>query len=92
MEERDPTDDELRQSVQDSGAIYWYDVNGLCRRLTFKQFSDEYYYGPHRGERHRINGPAFISSLVKQWYYHNKRIFCNNQEEFERAIKMKAFW
>jgi hypothetical protein len=45
------------------------------------------------GKLHREDGPA-VEHIhgSKYWYYHDKAIDCENQEEFERIIKMKAFW
>ena len=45
------------------------------------------------GKRHRIDGPAceWING-TKEWWFEDKRIDCNSQEEFERLIKMKLFW
>ncbi len=47
----------------------------------------KYYY-------HRIDGPAVIFKKTdcKLWFYNGKIIQCLSQEEFERIIKLKAFW
>lgn len=42
--------------------------------------------------RHRLDGPAVDWNDNKQWFYMDKRINCNSQEEFERLLKLKAFW
>lgn len=45
------------------------------------------------GVLHREDGPAAeFSSGDKFWYYHGEYINCSSQEEFERIIKLKAFW
>lgn len=55
-------------------------------------------YGTHReywfdNKRHRIDGPAIEYACgVKRWYYDDEFIDCKSQEEFERIIKLKAFW
>ncbi len=42
---------------------------------------------------HREDGPAIeYNDGKRSWYYHNERIECNSQEEFERLINLKAFW
>lgn len=45
------------------------------------------------GQLHRIDGPAVEHAKgAKQWYLNDKRINCDNQEMFERLLKLKAFW
>ena len=45
------------------------------------------------GKQHRVDGPAFeYPDGTKFWYYQGKQIDCQSQEEFERLIKLKAFW
>lgn len=46
-----------------------------------------------RGLRHRLDGPAveYVNGY-KEWYFEGKLIDCKNQEEFERLLKLKAFW
>jgi hypothetical protein len=42
---------------------------------------------------HRDDGPAVIfADGRKKWCYHSHWIDCESQEEFERALKLKAFW
>lgn len=42
---------------------------------------------------HRIDGPAIeFSSGGTFWYYKGEYVECTSQEEFERLIKLKAFW
>ena len=45
------------------------------------------------GKKHRLDGPAYInSSGYKEWYYYNTKIKCSAQKEFERLLRLKAFW
>lgn len=45
------------------------------------------------GKVHRIDGPAVESSNgEKFWYYYGKFIKCSSQQEFEKLIKLQAFW
>ena len=47
------------------------------------------------GKRHRTDGPAveYIGSgSFKEWWYHGVKIDCSSQQQFEKLIKMKAFW
>ena len=42
---------------------------------------------------HRLDGPAAeYSNGAKLWYYKGKYIKCSSQKEFEKLIKLKAFW
>jgi hypothetical protein len=42
---------------------------------------------------HREDGPAVeCVSGDKSWYLNGKKIYCQSQEEFEKLIKLKAFW
>ncbi len=42
---------------------------------------------------HRLDGPAVeYNNGTKFWYYHGKYIECSSQEEFEKFLKLKAFW
>jgi hypothetical protein len=46
-------------------------------------------------QRHRLDGPAIefpINNNLKEWWYYDKKIDCHSQEEFEKWIKLKAFW
>jgi hypothetical protein len=45
-------------------------------------------------EMHNEDGPVitYFDGSNKEWYWHNKKIDCNTQEEFEKMLKMKAFW
>jgi len=42
---------------------------------------------------HRLDGPAIERvGDEKQWWINGKQINCETQKEFERLLKMKAFW
>ena len=45
------------------------------------------------GLLHREDGPAIEDSNGdKFWYINGENINCETQEEFERLLKIKAFW
>jgi hypothetical protein len=45
------------------------------------------------GIRHRLDGPAMDwANDKKYWYYKGKHIKCSSQEEFEKYLRLKAFW
>lgn len=42
---------------------------------------------------HREDGPAIEwAHGAKSWYYLNRHIPVDNQEDFERYLKVKSFW
>jgi hypothetical protein len=42
---------------------------------------------------HREDGPAIIlPDGNKEWYLHGKKINCSTQEQFERLMRLRAFW
>lgn len=41
---------------------------------------------------HRIDGPAMIIGTKFFWFHQGYKIDCQSQEEFEKLIKLKAFW
>jgi hypothetical protein len=45
------------------------------------------------GERHRVDGPAIeYFNGKKEWYYRGELLNCSSQEEFEKLLRLKAFW
>ncbi len=44
-------------------------------------------------KRHREDGPAIeYVDGVKKWYLNGIHIPCTSQEQFEKLMKLKAFW
>lgn len=44
------------------------------------------------GQLHRTDGPALDDGNFKLWYYQGTKIDCKSQFEFERYLRLKAFW
>ena len=45
------------------------------------------------GKKHRLDGPAVEFSWgEKEWWIDGEYLDCKTQEEFERLMKMRAFW
>jgi hypothetical protein len=45
------------------------------------------------GKNHREDGPAVeYANGDKSWYLNDIQVFCETQEEFERLMRLKAFW
>lgn len=60
-----------------------------------------WFYTKYRtnGQLSRLSGPAVqygngIDNGVSksEWWFKGNRVECSSQEEFEKLIKMKAFW
>ena len=50
-------------------------------------------YKNNKGQFHREDGPAIeLYNGEKYWWINGEEIDCKTQEEFERLLKMKAFW
>jgi hypothetical protein len=84
--------------IEDEEGKHWYNKFGYHREdgPAFERYSGSksWYFN---GKLHRVNGPAIEwlswSMLhLREWYYHGKHIKCSSQEEFERLIKLRAFW
>lgn len=42
---------------------------------------------------HRIDGPAVeYPDKPNEWWYEGQQIHCSSQAEFERYLKLRAFW
>ncbi len=57
----------------------------------------EYFFGTKmwmiNNKYHRLDGPAIIyDDGSETWFFNGVEIPCSSQEEFERLIKLKAFW
>jgi hypothetical protein len=80
--------DELTFYVRD-GTGFWKDKDGRIRqRINLDGFTAYY---DEEGDWHCENGPARQGGDLDnpEWFIHGKEM---SQEEFERYIKMKAFW
>jgi hypothetical protein len=51
------------------------------------------WYHPITRRWHRTNGPARIwKDGREEWYLYGEYIDCKTQEEFEKLMRLKAFW
>jgi hypothetical protein len=76
---------------KDGTIIRWKDSNGFIRKQFFLMSGTTYYYDENL-RLHRENGPAAMYVDYDRWYWHGKYIDCESQKEFDRLIKLKAFW
>lgn len=67
--------------------------------LIVTPYGDKFYYN-NKYEAHREDGPAIMygdiidhAPLPKQmWFLNGRQFHCSSQKEFERMIRLKAFW
>ncbi len=77
-----------------SGTKYWENEQGQFHRedgpAWISNMSKQWIIND---KLHREDGPAieFISGDKEYWYY-GQYIDCKTDEEFQRLIKLKAFW
>lgn len=87
--------------ITSNGSKYWYDddfnsniPNAHYFRARYTSGS-EVYWSVVDGvsQRHRLDGPAYIGwNGEKLWFYKGKFVDCSSQQEFEKIIKLIAFW
>jgi hypothetical protein len=83
-----------RYSVTDSdGTVrnykghYFHRENGPA--VEWSNGDKSYYMN---GKLHREDGPAIDWADEKAYYYKGERTECTSQQEFERLLRLKAFW
>lgn len=80
--------------IRIDGAKWWYQYGTLHRvGGPAAEHSDGTKYWLINGKFHREDGPACeFADGNKYWYLNDEQVFCKNNEEFLRIIKLKAFW
>jgi hypothetical protein len=85
----------MKDGFRVGDARRYYDENGYLHRedgpaVIFSDGEQAWFY---HGKRHREDGPAIeFPNGIKFWYYNGKEMECSSQKEFDRIIKVKAFW
>jgi hypothetical protein len=79
---------------QSNGTKRWYLNNNYHREdgpaIEYANGDKEYYIN---NKLHREDGPAVVYySNHKEWWLHGEGLSCTTQEEFERLMRLKAFW
>jgi len=90
----DSNGDEIEHVINHVGDQFWTCKGKLhrCDGPAAKYATGKKIWFQH-GLCHREDGPAVITpSGIKGWFYNNECIECSSQQEFERLIKLKAFW
>jgi hypothetical protein len=86
-----PNDGTLREI---DGVKCWH-LNGHLHRTDGPaiEYPDGHKQWWVNGKWHREDGPAIEwADGNKSWYLNDKQIPCKTQEEFERLMRLKAFW
>jgi hypothetical protein len=77
-----------------NGAKEWY-LNGKLHRedgpaIVYAN-GDKYWY--LNNNYHREDGPAIeYTNGSKEWFINDELMSCTTQKEFERLMRLKAFW
>jgi len=84
--------DNIRREYYDNGTIKKiffsgvYDVIDINGRLNNPE-------GPAQQDIISITHDKVTSNVIMYlWFFHGEKINCSSQEEFEKMIKLKAFW
>ena len=80
--------------ISEYGTKYWYRHGKLHREdgpaVEYVNGEKQWYLDD---KLHRKDGPAIeYANGFNLWFINNKLIDCASQEEFEKLIKLKAFW
>ena len=76
-----------------NGTKEWW-INGERHRKNGPaiEYSNGIKYWFLNGKLHREDGPAIEYHDHKRWYINHERIPCTTQKQFERLMRLKAFW
>jgi len=77
-----------------NGTKHWYQQGKLHRvdGPAIESANGNKWWYQH-GNCHREDGPAVeCANGTQQWWIKGKQLNVSSQEEFERYIKLKAFW
>jgi hypothetical protein len=84
------------QRVDHEFYVDWLDNEGTLFKRIYNDGLTNYY--DKNGHLHRQDGPArrvlglHGIVLIEEYWYHGKLIKCETRREFERLIRLKAFW
>ena len=88
--------DKPEMTIYEMGTKYW--LNSKCQSHREDGPAYEGFNGTKlwyiNGKQHREDGPAveYTNGQQNEWWISGKRIDCSSQEEFERLMRLKAFW
>lgn len=79
-------------SKNDVGEYWFYSGNLHRVKGPAVSYNDGRKIWWYHGRIHRLDGPAIDYPHSQEWYYQGTKIECSSQEEFERYLRLKAFW
>ena len=89
-------DEDLDKRVYNNVYIFYYKKGTNIYHRTNGPaviYSNGLKFWYQNGLSHRLDGPADeYADGRKFWWYKGKYINCSSQKEFEKLIKLKAFW
>lgn len=82
-------------TILEDGTKIWKSLDGKYHQedgpAIEEASGDKYWF--INGSLHRLDGPASeFADGSKEWFINNQQIPVKSQEEFERYLKLKAFW
>lgn len=82
--------------IYPNGTKRWYDNDATeidFYRETSRHGYESWWDRSHLSFKHRLDGPAYTyNDGLKEWWYKGKFIDVKSQEEFEKWLKLRAFW
>lgn len=71
-----------------NGTVWYHRIDGPAVEMAN---GDKQWH--QNGKLHRLDGPAVDHVYgYKEWWVEGNNIDCKTQEEFERLMRLKAFW
>jgi hypothetical protein len=81
----------LREGPQ--GSLHCKEWRHTDGRTYYRKYGTGFSFWCLDDQYHREDGPAIeFSDNSKMWYLYGERLPVKTQEEFERYLKMRAFW
>ena len=80
--------------IQKTDRVCWYQ-NDQLHRLDgpAQEWANGGKFWYQNGLCHRLDGPAIeYADGTKCWYFRGQQIECTDQIQFERMLRLKAFW
>ena len=80
--------------INSNGTKEWYLEGNLHREDgPAVEYADGTKEWCLEGKRHRVDGPAIeYPNGNKHWWLNGISLPCKSQEEFNKLLKLKAFW
>lgn len=85
--------EEWRFVVENDGVALWKSRDGGRMKITDSRCPDRPAYFDLKMRLHCEDGPArILKDGTPEWWYHDTKLDCDNQQDFERLLKLKVYW